>query len=104
MVGVGAVIDLGATYWSWHQFGGNGAQNLLSLTAADVDQQLTQSARRSLLQGKVPNYLSSASTEILNKVKNGEMDLAAKNLIDSAQASGVMEACAKSIRFFAAKS
>jgi hypothetical protein len=34
--------------------------------------------------------LSSASTEILNKVKNGEMDLASKNLIDSAQASGVM--------------
>jgi hypothetical protein len=90
IVVVAAGLALGATYWSWHQFGDNGGQNLLSLTAADLDQQLTESARTSLLQGQVPNYLSSASTEILNKVKNGEMDLASKNLIDSAQASGVM--------------
>ena len=90
IVVVAAGLALGATYWNWHQFSDNGGQNLLSLTAADVDQQLTESARTSLLQGQVPNYLSSASTEILNKVKNGEMDLASKNLIDSAQASGVM--------------
>jgi hypothetical protein len=87
---VAAGLALGATYWTWHQFGGNSLQNLLTLTAADVDQQLTQSARTSLLEGQVPNYLSSASTEILNKIKNGEMDLVAKNLVDSTQSSGAM--------------
>jgi hypothetical protein len=87
---VAAGLALGATYWSWHQFGSYNPQNLLTLTAADVNQQLTQSARTSLLQGQVPTYLSSASTEILNKIKDGEMDLAAKNLADSTQSSGAM--------------
>jgi hypothetical protein len=90
IVVVAAGLALGATYWSWHQFGGNGAQNLLSLTAADVDQQLTQAARTSLLRGQVPSYLSSASTEVLNKIKNGEMDLVSKNLVDPSPASGAM--------------
>jgi hypothetical protein len=84
-----AGLALGATYWSWHQFG-NSSTNVLSLTAADVDQQLTQSARTSLLRGQVPTYLSSASTEVLNKIKNGEMDLVAKNLVDSSQSPGAM--------------
>ncbi len=86
---VAAGLALGATYWSWHQFG-NSSTNVLSLTAADVDQQLTQSARTSLLRGQVPTYLSSASTEVLNQIKNGEMDLAAKNLVDSSQSPGAM--------------
>jgi hypothetical protein len=90
IVVVAAGLALGATYWSWHQFGGNGSQNLLSLTAADVDQQVTQAARTSLLRGQVPSYLSSASTEVLNKIKNGEMDLVAKSLVDTSQASGTM--------------
>jgi hypothetical protein len=90
IVVVAAGLAVGATYWSWHQFGGNNSTNLLGLTAADVDQQLTQSARTSLLRGQVPTYLSSASTEVLNKIKNGEMDLAAKNLVDSSQSSGAM--------------
>jgi hypothetical protein len=85
-----AGLALGATYWSWRQFGGNSGQNLLSLTAADVDQQVTQAARTSLLRGQVPTYLSSASTEVLNKIKNGEMDLASKNLVESSEASGTM--------------
>jgi hypothetical protein len=89
VVVVAAGLALGATYWSWHQFG-NSSTNLLSLTAADVDQQLTQSATTSLLRGQVPTYLSSASTEVLNKIKNGEMDLAAKNLVDSSQSPGAM--------------
>jgi hypothetical protein len=84
-----AGLALGATYWSWHQFG-NSSANVLSLTAADVDQQLTQSARTSLLRGQVPTFLSSASTEVLNQIKNGEMDLAAKNLFDSSQSPGAM--------------
>jgi hypothetical protein len=90
IVVVAAGFALGATYWSWHQFGGNSAQNLLSLTAADVDQQVTQAARTSLLRGQVPSYLSSASTEVLNKIKNGEMDLVSKNLVDASPASGTM--------------
>jgi len=89
IVVVAAGLALGATYWSWHQFG-NSSTNVLSLTAADVDQQLTQSARTSLLRGQVPTYLSSASTEVLNQIKNGEMDLAAKNLVDSSQSPGAM--------------
>jgi hypothetical protein len=89
IVVVAAGLALGATYWSWHQFG-DSSTNLLSLSAADIDQQLTQSARTSLLRGQVPTYLSSASTEVLNKIKNGEMDLAAKNLVDSSQFSGAM--------------
>jgi hypothetical protein len=89
IVGVVAGLAL-ATYWSWHQFAGNNSQNLLTLTAADVNPQLTQSARTSLLQGQVPNYLSTASAEILNKIKNGEMDLVSKNLVDSTQSSGTM--------------
>jgi len=84
-----AGLALGATYWSWHQFG-NSSTNVLSLTAADVDQQLTQSARTSLLRGQVPTFLSSASTEVLNQIKNGEMDLAAKNLVDPSQSPGAM--------------
>lgn len=87
---VAAGLAIGATYWTWHQFGGSSSQNLLTLTAVDVDQQLTRSARTSLLQGQVPNYLSSASTEILNKIKNGEMDLVSKNLLDSTLSSGAM--------------
>jgi hypothetical protein len=90
IVVVAAGLALCATYWSWHQFGGNSAQNLLSLTAADVDQQVTQAARTSLLRGQVPSYLSSASTQVLNKIKNGEMDLVSKNLVDPSQASGTM--------------
>ncbi|HEX3444256.1 MAG TPA: hypothetical protein VHS80_06030 [Chthoniobacterales bacterium] len=90
IVVVAAGLALGATYWSWHQFSGNSAQNLLSLTAADVDQQVTQAARTSLLRGQVPSYLSSASTEVLNKIKNGEMDLVSKNLVDASPASGTM--------------
>ena len=89
IVVVAAGLALGATYWSWHQFS-DSSTNLLTLTAADIDQQLTQSARTSLLRGQVPTYLSSASTEVLNKIKNGEMDLAAKNLVDSSQFSGAM--------------
>jgi hypothetical protein len=34
--------------------------------------------------------LSSTSTEVLNKIKNGEMDLASKNLVGPSQASGTM--------------
>jgi len=89
IVVVAAGLALGATYWSWHQFG-NSSTNVQSLTAADVDQQLTQSARTSLLRGQVPTYLSSASTEVLNQIKNGETDLAAKNLVDSSQSPGAM--------------
>src|SRR6267142_5656822 len=58
IVVVAAGLALGATYWSWHQFG-DSSTNLLNLTVADVDQQLTQSARTSLLRGQVPSYLSS---------------------------------------------
>jgi hypothetical protein len=90
IVVVVAGLALGATYWSWHKFGGNSSQNLLSLTAADIDQQLTESARTSLLRGQVPTYLSSASTEVLNKIKNGEMDLASKSLVGSSQSAGAM--------------
>ena len=36
IVVVAAGLALGATYWSWHQFG-DSSTNLLSLTAADVD-------------------------------------------------------------------
>jgi hypothetical protein len=90
IVVVAAGLALSATYWSWQQFGSNGTQNLLSLTGADVDQQATQAARTSLLRGQVPGYLSSASTEVLNKIKNGEMDLASKNLVGTSQASGTM--------------
>jgi hypothetical protein len=89
IVVVAAGLALGATYWSWHQFG-NSSTNVLSLTAADVDQQLTQSARTSLLRGQVPSFLSSASTEVLNQIKNGEMDLAAKNLFDSSESPGAL--------------
>jgi hypothetical protein len=89
IVVVAAGLALGATYWSWHQFG-DSSTNVLNLTAADVDQQLTQSARTSLLRGQVPTYLSSASTEVLNQIKNGDMDLAAKNLVDSSQSPGAM--------------
>jgi len=87
---VAAGLAVGATYWSWHQFGGGKPQQLLVLAAADVNQELTQSARTALLQGQVPNYLSSASTEVLSKIKNGEMDLASKPLIDANQSSGAM--------------
>jgi hypothetical protein len=90
IVVVAAGLALGATYWSWHRFAGNTSQNLLSLTAADVNRPLTQSARTALLQGQVPNYLSSSSTEILNKIKNGEMDLVSKNLFESSPSPGVM--------------
>jgi hypothetical protein len=90
IVVVATGLAFGATYWSWHQFAGSSSANLLSLTVADVDQQLTQSSRTSLLRGQVPTFLSSASTEILNKIKNGEMDLAAKNLINSSQSPGAM--------------
>jgi hypothetical protein len=85
-----AGLAVGATYWSWHQFGGDKPQQLLVLTTADVNQELTQSARTALLQGQVPGYLSSASTEVLSKIKNSEMDLASKALIDANQSAGAM--------------
>jgi hypothetical protein len=90
IVVVGTGLALGASYWSWHRFGGSSAQNVLSLTTADVDHRVTQAARTSLLRGQVPSYLSSASTEVLNKIKNGEMDLVSKNLVDASPASGTM--------------
>jgi hypothetical protein len=81
---------LGIAVWTWHYFASQTQNNLLILTVADVNQQLTQSARSSLLQGKVPAFLSGANTEILNRIKSGEFDLAERNLGDSPQTSGTM--------------
>ncbi len=87
---VAAGVVLCASIWSWHHFSNNDSRNLLILTTADINQQLTQSARTSLLQGEVPSFLGNASTELLSKIKNGEMDLAEKNLVDSTQSAGAM--------------
>jgi hypothetical protein len=87
---VAAGVVLCASIWSWDHFSNNDSRNLLILTTADINQQLTQSARTSLLQGEVPSFLGNASTELLSKIKNGEMDLAEKNLVDSTQSAGAM--------------
>jgi hypothetical protein len=87
---VAAGVVLGASFWTWYYFSNNDSRNLLILTTADINQQLTQSAKASLLQGEVPSFLSNASTEVLSKIKSGEMDLAEKNLVDSTQSAGAM--------------
>jgi hypothetical protein len=81
---------LGMSILTWYYFASQNPSNLLVLTTADVNQQLTQLARSSLLQGQVPSFLSGANAEILNRIKNGEVDLAERNLGDSPQTSGTM--------------
>lgn len=60
------------------------------LSANDIDEQLTQQARESLQRGEVPPYLRNASQQVLDKIKNGEMDLTRKQLFDPTKASGLM--------------
>jgi hypothetical protein len=88
VVVAGAV--LGTAIWTWYFLASQNPSNLLVLSAVDVNQQLTQLARSSLLQSQVPGFLSGANPEILNRIKNGEVDLAERNLGDSPQTSGTM--------------
>ena len=82
----------GGGYYAWQHFGGGGtpSSQVLMLSDSDIDQQLTQQARNSLLQGEVPSYLRNASQPVLDKIKNGEMDLTRKQLFDPTKASGAM--------------
>jgi hypothetical protein len=89
-----AVIALagiaGGGYYAWQHSGGSSTSQVLTLSDSDIDQQLTQQARDSLQRGEVPSYLQNTSQQALEKIKNGEMDLARKQLFDPATASGIM--------------
>jgi hypothetical protein len=80
----------GGGYYAWQNWGGTPAPQALTLSDSDIDQQLTQQARDSLQRGEVPPYLRNTSQQVLDKIKNGEADLARKQLFDPAKASGVM--------------
>ncbi len=90
----------GGGYYAWQQqqqqqqqqqhSGGTPAAQVLMLSDSDIDQQLTQQARESLQRGEVPPYLRTTSQQVLDKIKNGEMDLTRKQLFDSTKVSGVM--------------
>src|SRR5258707_14025143 len=60
------------------------------LRNSDINKMLTKKVRKSLQGGEVPPYLRTTSQQVLDKIKNGEMDLARKQLFDSTKASGVM--------------
>ena len=92
LVAVGMAGIAGGGYYAWQHFGGGGtpAPQVLMLSDSDIDQQLTQQARDSLQRGEVPSYLRNASQPVLDKIKNGEMDLTRKQLFDPTKASGAM--------------
>jgi hypothetical protein len=92
LVAVGMAGIAGGGYYAWQHFGGGGtpAPQLLMLSDSDIDQQLTQQARDSLQRGEVPSYLRNTSQPVLDKIKNGEMDLTRKQLFDPTKASGAM--------------
>jgi hypothetical protein len=80
----------GGGYYAWQHWGNPSSSQVLMLSANDIDQQLTQQARDSLQRGEVPPYLRNASQQVLDKIKNGEMDLTRKQLFDPTKATGVM--------------
>jgi hypothetical protein len=92
LVAVGLAGIAGGGYYAWQQqhSGGTSTSQVLMLSDSDIDQQLTQQARESLQRGEVPPYLRNTSQQVLDKIKNGEMDLTRKQLFDSTKASGVM--------------
>jgi hypothetical protein len=81
---------VGGGYYAWQHAGSAPPSQVLMLSDSDIDQQLTQQARDSLQRGEVPSYLRNTSQQTLEKIKNGEMDLARKQLFDPAKASGIM--------------
>ena len=85
-----AVAIGGGGYYAWQHWGGTTSSQVLMLSDSDIDQQLTQQARESLQRGEVPPYLRNTSQQVLDKIKNGEADLARKQLVDPTKASGVM--------------
>jgi hypothetical protein len=80
----------GGGYYAWQHLGGTTSSQVLMLSDSDIDQQITQQARESLQRGEVPPYLRNTSQQVLDKIKNGEADLARKQLFDPTKASGVM--------------
>jgi hypothetical protein len=81
----------GGGYYTWQHLGGTtSSSQVLMLSDSDIDQQLTQQARDSLQRGEVPTYLRNTSQQVLDKIKNGEADLARKQLFDPTKASGLM--------------
>jgi len=79
----------GGAYFALQHAGGSPAQ-VLVLSAGDTDQQLTQQARSALLNGEVPSYLRNASKQVLDQIKNGDMNLVRKQLFDPSKAAGIM--------------
>jgi hypothetical protein len=91
LVVMAAAVIAGGGYYAWqHSGGGTSTSQVLMLSDSDIDQQLTQRARDSLQRGEVPPYLRNTSQQALEKIKNGEMDLARKVLFDPTKASGIM--------------
>jgi len=98
LVAVAIAGIAGGGYYAWQQqqqqqqqhSGGTPASQVLMLSDSDIDQQLTQQARESLQRGEIPTYLRTTSQQVLDKIKNGEMDLTRKQLFDPTKASGVM--------------
>jgi hypothetical protein len=86
----------GGGYYAWQHWGATtpaavtSTSQVLLLADSDIDHQLTQEARNSLQQGQVPTYLRNSSQQVLDKIKNGEVDLTRKQLFDPAKASGTM--------------
>jgi hypothetical protein len=88
----------GGGYYAWHNFWGGPSTSasatstspVLLLSDSDIDQQLTQEARDSLQRGQVPTYLRNSSQQVLDKIKNGEVDLTRKQLFDPTKARGTM--------------
>jgi len=90
LIAVAVAGIAGGGYYAWQHSSGTSTSQVLMLSANDIDEQLTQQARESLQRGEVPPYLRNASQQVLDKIKNGEMDLTRKQLFDPTKASGLM--------------